>query len=1779
MKRRSNMPKPKRIDPETGGVGRIIQDAANRTGFTPVPQGQGINSAFGGTPASQQPAWPTPQQSQPTAEPVPQKWNEWAGWWGRRQVDAVKDWWQKAEREVWGEEKPTTPQDEFWGRMAAPLLGMVAGAQTLKDEPTAENLWDYGASSLKTTLKTPGALVAAGKAAPGLGGRIFTAFEQATRGVTGAIAGGFDILDVGIMEQGILGVGAEIVAPMLQGRQIDFTPQEFEAGRNRYTRWWTAISKGQSASDELYNLTMERIREGAQPEDIDADSVLSNPVAELAGRLVLDPTNMIPASWGKRIRMIMGKSSAAKLFAMEDLADYEKVWEAEKALGAANAARGRGFKGFFYTKLHPLRRDNASLAGQMVETAVLTLGQALEGATEPGDIGKIIRSFILAGGKDEAAKAAQGFLKGRGTLPVSKAGKRTTGLLREMITDPKTKEIDFGILKGWFEDAKSDNDAIRRMLAGLDKTMERVYPTGKVGTVKAAQNKYRGFLTQYMYLGWNPGASFRNAASNTSMGAIAGYRPFTSADKVEEFAQRWGSTPFLLREGFGAPGSEFVTAELRKAIIDLGMPYDAVRLKDLPSTVIEDLAKNGIKGAPAMRLSNAFEQASSERIIHQALEFFWKEHWRPSLPDDIRRLFPTRLQADAFESMLADAVNLKEIDGALGASRLGRKLGDEWEEALSRFPGALRREVLRARLEASDAADFGRRMTEIGGRADEWLTKTLNDLGPEIAKNDELVHGAVRADRELLERIEDAGEAEEIAGYLKNDTFEKQLAIDRGNDMAMGELLRRHSKASPDPEVKNAITDLLVNHQQTGPETSGLVDLARQKAWAEHAVSDATERSRIWGEYFEYRDAMWRQYWDDFTRKGEDFLSTSPAPTPMRGGAPPPAPSRPVPTPPTPQAGTGLARPPDTGAGADAAKVGGVEPGARRSVPGVVEEGLEPAKTARITETESFKELRDELVERLTPTRQAVAAISTKDTKKVLDELASAAPTWNWDDLPGMEEESLAGVRKWLDEELIPRFHETKVIANKAALGERDFVLYNYSDRRHFDNALSYLYPYHYWYSRTAMNVPRMLMYNPKVLARYLDYKDFVKQLNEEAQGLPWWEQQLKVPGTDYYFNLEATLNPLYSIMNDFHDPEKTATPQGQWLERLGNVGPSLDVLYWALYAAWRAHEGEPEEALASMGYLGQPTKAFRYATALMGVAGGKGVTLEPWMWDDPFSFQGLDKWERRRVGHHLYQLVEEGKISREQAWDAGKKQNGPEWDEAVARMTTERGPGMFSSLLLGVGLKPRKGYEIQVDKALHAEREFYAHAAESFDMSTDEGQELYRQGQRELYEYYPFLGYVKLVRRGELERDQAYTWEVLRRIPPGSIGFQVKQSVGLDDPTVDKFYETMGEFEGWADMDRANFMAKIEALGAALGVPDKARVGEWDKARGLYYQVKDDLRQQFGEDIFEIQSTYYDVREVAGKDAADVILEANPQLRAFWQERSKYISNSDTLMSYWGSVDMLENMARGILNEQTEAGWPGYEEVQAGYFKFTKDTKSGRAARRAYLKQYPWLKDVWDFRDKTGEQLAQMVEEMTAEMTPPLGPVLRPDADLTSVLVQRAEEIVKARYESGAWVKGRVGEEMQLKEEPVTPLDIEGENVVNLESSSSLLPTTRKVRSKAPPKSPRSVPSKPSTKSFSWQSVREMLGRDLSEKLIGVLYQGRSPTGDLRSRLETIYSEFPIGFTEFDQWLDFLRLMWRASITTRSSGGAGGTGFAKRPRPLYGSSRSGSGRRYVPWG
>lgn len=1764
---------PGKIDPETGGVGRLIEAVKQQapppqpqptatwgqpslppgsTGFDPSVWGQTPWQAPlppGQPPLPERPAFLPPEEGKPAwaQAPVPETWGEYPAWWLGRQAGRIAEWWEGAQEEIWGEEglEPGEAIVEQWEKAWEPGVGAAA---EFWDKPTLKG---FGGLLLGAARGLAGGIIGAPltglKAAPGVAGKLFTALDQAARGVTGALAGGFELFDTGLIEQGILGAGAELVWPMLQGHKADFTPQEFEAGRNRYTRWWTSAStyseelwnarmagvdwatsldraetKASAATEELRELTLEAIRDGATREDIEADVTLTNPLAELAGRIILDPLNLLSKP-GHAARMRGQVDSASKSLNFKDTAHYDEVLNLMKTEGASNAAGG--LKGLVYKALHPNRADNATLAGRWAEDSTLVLSRMLEQATDPGEVSDIIRSMINIGDEGtDAARAAQTHLKKFGQIAESSAGKKTSLLLREMATDPKTGELSLKTVGNWFEGAESDGEILKRIFETYDDAVARVYPTGKLNPVRRAQNQYRKFLSQYMYMGWNPGYAFRNGASNTGLTMLSNWGAFESAKRINDYVGRWGGDVFGLRTGFAGPGGEYLMEQLRLTLDTIDSTFEAVRFKDLPTSVIEDLATKGIKGAPAMKLAETMETAANQRVIKQALEYVWGKHWRPKVPDELRELFDRR-GLQAYEGILADSVNPVELENALGPALMGRIIPEGID--LRGLPTDLRDDVWRAMFEAENGEDFARRMQDLSSRADEFLTKAIKESPTAISKGDTLIYPGVVEDRKFIETVEDSELGKEL--HKLSDEFEQRLGMNRNEDLADIEFMFRHSETSP--EDSQEIVKILRDHANSGRGTATRVDAFRVEtkklvAATQPGTAGQAERSQIWRDYFTYRNDEWEKYWAELKEPAEAFFRRRPPPTAPVTGAPTPSPD--------------------------------------------------------------LNAYRKELLGDIVPSQQAIAHISNKQAKQILEDLANAAPGMNWAPTAGLSPEDYERVMEWVRNDLTPKMHETKLIANKAALNDRDFILFNYGDRRHFDNALAYIFPYHYWYSRAATNVPRMLMYKPGMLSAYLDYKDAVHQINQEAQGLPWWEEQVKVPGTQFYLNLEATLNPLYSMINDFKNPGRTQTWQGEMLENLGNIGPSVDTAFWGLYAAWRAAEGKPEEALASFGYLGAPTKAFRYATGLLGAKGGKGITLEPWLWDDPFSFTGLDYYERNRIGYAFKQMEDEGVATPEVIWDEGYKQSGPAWDEAVRRQTQERAIPTLTSWLLGAGFKARFPYEIQVQKALNAQYQFYAHADKTYDMKTEEGQAAYRAAQKQLYEYYPFLSYTMLVRRGEMDRDKAYAWEVLSRLPPGANRYTILESANTSEEALSKFYETGGDFTGWSEVDRAHFMASVQSLGNVLAIPDTERQKEWDSAQGLKRTLDTSLRERFGDDIFDIQAVYWDVRDIAGADAAKAILDANPQLGEMWTARNAAIIASPALMSYWGSLDTLDRVATNLLWEEMEKRWPNYKETNSIYYKqFEKDEwKEQRAYRRDYLKANEWLKDAWDFKDEMKTALAVEVEDLAAEMIPPLGPLTRDDTDLNSVLAERIMRVLGAQFEAGKMVETRppiieeappsaFAPEVAAEEAPVTTvegapaaLDVTDETVVQYKQPKGAWRRGAAVATQG---------RAPTTAKFSWNYVKSQLGQSVFA-LIQNWNSGKPLGGELKGRLEEMYKSNPLGFTDFSSWLRFVKSLWKASVVSR--GGRRVKGLAKKPRSFWsGQGQPGAGRKFLPWG
>ena len=119
-----------KIDPETGGVGRLIetvrQQAPPPVAQQAPPPGPPVRGTAawrewqaGGAVPGQTPwqaPWQAPEPERPSflppeegkpqwaQEPVPETWGEYPQWWRGRQAGPHMGWWEQAQAEIWAEE-------------------------------------------------------------------------------------------------------------------------------------------------------------------------------------------------------------------------------------------------------------------------------------------------------------------------------------------------------------------------------------------------------------------------------------------------------------------------------------------------------------------------------------------------------------------------------------------------------------------------------------------------------------------------------------------------------------------------------------------------------------------------------------------------------------------------------------------------------------------------------------------------------------------------------------------------------------------------------------------------------------------------------------------------------------------------------------------------------------------------------------------------------------------------------------------------------------------------------------------------------------------------------------------------------------------------------------------------------------------------------------------------------------------------------------------------------------------------------------------------------------------------------------------------------------------------------------------------------------------------------------------------------------------------------------------------------------------------------------------
>jgi len=559
--------------------------------------------------------------------------------------------------------------------------------------------------------------------------------------------------------------------------------------------------------------------------------------------------------------------------------------------------------------------------------------------------------------------------------------------------------------------------------------------------------------------------------------------------------------------------------------------------------------------------------------------------------------------------------------------------------------------------------------------------------------------------------------------------------------------------------------------------------------------------------------------------------------------------------------------------------------------------------------------------------------------------------------------------------------------------------------------------PYNFWYTRTyAKWLTNRIWQNPGWVAAYAKYKDAMAKIHAGAPD--WWKYNInsnEILGLNkdnpLFFNLEATLNPLNGITGiDFDDPYKRVDFWTSTMDAVGRFGPSTHTMFsmmlaYSLYkkgqqgavGEWDGQVINPEDYSEASGrwasrlipqtaVIKAGSEKIRQWTGTALIPSG-GLELDPATW---FFSGGVDPYERRRVGRSLATLVDDGKITQEQAIDAAWRQQGDAWDMARERATQMRGWGQLASFFMGVGFKSRTPQDMEVDR-------FYQDYSKLGQQEALLSPEEFRTGMSDLRNKYPFMDAVLISKKGGTARDRAYAYNVMSRISPGKSD-DFAEAVGISGDLLGKFYDDKGHIELWSESERTRFIAGMIDLGAVLSLPDNATQARWNMARNSYSEMKRIGEQQWGEDIWDMVDVFYqfDTSTQAGRDARKAYTAQFPQVQQALDWQTQNTLSDETMIPYYASVDKLEGYMKGQMYDQIDAELGDMQEFWNTYY-FLKDTGDN-----SYKKLYRENKDRVDRYFEIKDEWEEKITERLIDFNRLLGegdlPSMRQDADIGTV-------------------------------------------------------------------------------------------------------------------------------------------------------------------------------------
>jgi hypothetical protein len=576
-------------------------------------------------------------------------------------------------------------------------------------------------------------------------------------------------------------------------------------------------------------------------------------------------------------------------------------------------------------------------------------------------------------------------------------------------------------------------------------------------------------------------------------------------------------------------------------------------------------------------------------------------------------------------------------------------------------------------------------------------------------------------------------------------------------------------------------------------------------------------------------------------------------------------------------------------------------------------------------------------------------------------------------------------------------------VSQRIAEVTANFVLHDYGRKRNFDLFLAYIYPYSFWYTRTYTNWLNRLTHSPGTVQAYVGYKQALAEINEDMPE--WYKFNFNtgmIPGLDpknpMFANFEATINPLTGILGvNFNDPDKRKTQFARFLDDLGKHGPSIYTPYALAYGMALYAQGEKEAGAKWMGRLLPQTRFFRALTSSL--QGGRGVETDPVLvmtslMEGRGLGGGMDPYEAPRVARALYAMEETGVLSKEQAtdaaWDGWENDN---YRLAMAHAQGNRNLGDFVSFFGVPNMRTRTAEDLEIDQLDQARRHLYK-------LRDTMGPRQWSEEWDKLRRQYPSMDILSMARKDGIDRDTAYIYSVLRRLPPGNKD-PFYELVGVDPSVVQEIYDTKGKaLETMDEPTRMKLMAGVVEMGTVLAFPSDVTKWEWEQAGDRYGRMEDTLLEYHGKDTIDKEAIWWD-KLGEDKDDAYAWLNRNPDFRAYMNDKNNMENMDPLLRKYYSTYGEGRAMFNSMMWQDLNVRFPDGQEVQQAYY-------DARAAGKK-VKPSDYLLEYWAAKAAGKEMTAARLISFSRWL-PEAGDVsaaIRPDlAEELSTAEQRVRDL-----------------------------------------------------------------------------------------------------------------------------------------------------------------------------